>query len=201
MSYKYEKEEPRIIELYHEGKTVKEISELLNMPYGAVRYITYKNGLRSSEKNHQVSAERRRIAREMVQQGYKVKEIAEHLGISRVTVRTYTLDLRYNSLDGIEEEVVKRIKNGDTKASIQREFKITRRRVDSICKKHGISRPKRVFTEEPFDVDLDQLMPKASFPPTDEFELYKRERARLEEVRAAKIRNWERLHKRKETKK
>lgn len=118
----------------------------------------------------------------------------------RVNVSQYVIDIILKE-NGIQkkrycsavpdEKLIPLLKSGKSYSEIAEIFGCRRDTIYVHAKRLGMTRELKVAKYKP--IDLDSLSPMSCFPKTDTFELKPEDRARLEEVRAAKIRNYERL--------
>lgn len=177
------------------GGKLAEIAETFGIERSRVGKICTKYGL---SRRHTTQYERDAIL-EARKQGATVNELTEMFGRSEATIdrilKTGGADGRFGRrVQGteVEDEICRRYINGDTTISIINDLGVARKTIENIVKKHGIQRQKREHTCD--DIDLDSLSPREAFPVSDTFDLDEEERNRLEEIRAAKIKNWNRLH-------
>lgn len=178
------------------GGKVLEIADKFGVAKSCIGRILKKYGL---SRNKTTPQERIAIV-EAHKNGRTVEELKTIFGRCEETIETilrtdgvYT-PVKFRHVNGtpLEEEICRRYVNGDKTISIINELRVGRKTVEAIIRKHGIQRKKREQTGE--IIDLDALTPRQSFPVSDTFDLDEEERNRLEEIRAAKIKNWNRLH-------
>lgn len=178
------------------GSKISEIVEVFGVTKSCVGRILKKYGL---SRNKTTPEERQAIVKAH-NDGYSVKDLVEIFGRQEGTIeqilRTKGVfePTHFRRVNGtpIEEEICRRYQRGDTTISILTDLKVGRKTLESIVKRHGIQRPKR--ESNPAPVDFDGLTPCDTFPKTDLFDLTEEERDRLEEIRAAKIKNWHKAH-------
>lgn len=190
--------EDQIVELRQMGLTPKQIGERLNVSYKTV----YKTLKRNNLVIPRLTREEKEIAIKMREQGMTIAEIAKEVGHSNTTVKAIIKDgglvpRRYLRVMGtpLEDEIVERYRNGESGVSIMNDTGVSKKALRDLVLRHGLDRGYKAPPKHGnYTADLDKLAPYESFPPNDTFDLHEEERDRLEEVRAAKIKNWKRLN-------
>lgn len=188
--------ENQIIELRVGGASIKSIAAELHVSAPTVSMIIKKRGLLSRQC---VSLENRNAIIEMHARGTSIRELAEIFGRAEHTIRSILngtsvlMSERSRQVvvgTPLEDEVVRRYQAGESSVSIVRDMGISKSTLQKIINLHGI---KREYEAAPKPLDFDRLAPREVFPPNDTFDLHEEERKRLEEIRAAKIRNYQKL--------
>ena len=180
------------------GLTIKQIKERLKVSDETINKILRKHGL---AKRYMTQEDRDAIVK-MRERGLSIDEITEEIGRTRKTVSNVLLEAgfvirRYSKVMGtpLEEECIRRYRNGESGRSIIRDTGISKSSLRDLVIRNGLDRGNRVPTHScDYTADLDSLTPREAFPINDSFNLHEEERNRLEEIRAAKIKNWNRLN-------
>lgn len=179
-----------------DGASVKSIAAELHVSAPTVRRIVRKCGLLH---RFYVSPENREAILEMRAAGATIEEIAETFGRAKHTIAgildgtSVLMSERSRQVvvgTPLEDEIVRRYQAGESSVSIVRNMGISKTTLQKVINLHGI---KREYETAPEPVDFDRLAPCELFLPNDTFELREEERKRLEEIRAAKTRNYQKL--------
>lgn len=185
-----------IVEMRKNGARIAEIAEKFGISREKAGKICTNRGI--VRVQHTTQGERNAII-EARNQGESIVRIAEMFGRSEETVKRVlrngnAIRRPRKRVQGtpLEDEICRRHIAGDKTISIIKEPGVARKTIEEIVQKHGIQRDKRERTDT--GIDLDALAPRETFPVNDSFELEEEERKRLEEIRAAKIKNWKRLN-------
>lgn len=188
--------ENQIIELRVGGASIKSIAAEFHVSAPTVSRIIKKRGLLSRQY---VSLENRNAIIEMHARGTSIRELAETFGRAEHTIRSILngtsvlMSERSRQVvvgTPLEDEIVRRYQAGESSVFIVREMGISKTTLQKVINLHGV---KREYHAAPIPVDFDRLAPYEAFPPNDTFDLHEEERKRLEEIRAAKIRNYQKL--------
>lgn len=140
--------------------------------------------------------------------GETIAKLAVFYGVSNKTIiaRVRHLDefkrrekVLRKVTDETKKEIVKFYDQEVSISAIARKVGYSDFAVRSVLKERGIYKefdPDSVWGTSA-ELDLDTVAPRESFPPFDFFDLKPEHRKRLEELRQAKIKRWQNIHKKK----